>query len=82
MKIGLMLTTEGESRSGIDAVIAFAQMAEAMNFDNLWMAQIFGLDAINVLSLAGRETSRITLGTAVTPTRSWSVSPPSSAPMA
>jgi F420-dependent oxidoreductase-like protein len=36
--------------------------------DNVWLANIFGFDAISTLALIGRETSKIGLGTAVTPT--------------
>ena len=34
----------------------------------MWMANIFGLDAITSLAIVGRETERIELGTAVVPT--------------
>ncbi len=57
-----------DSPAGLNDLIEMAVMAESRGFDNLWMAQIFGLDAISTLSLAARETSKITLGTAVTPT--------------
>jgi F420-dependent oxidoreductase-like protein len=68
MRIGLMVgATEGVDGS-IDGLVAQAKRYEAAGFDNLWMANIFGLDAINALGIVGRETSRMTLGTAVVPT--------------
>jgi len=48
--------------------VRMAQRAEDSGFDNLWMASIFGLDAISTLAIIGRETTSIGLGTAVTPT--------------
>ena len=68
MRIGLMVgATEGPDGT-IDGLVAAAKRYEAAGFDNLWMANIFGLDAINALAIVGRETSRIELGTAVVPT--------------
>jgi F420-dependent oxidoreductase-like protein len=49
-------------------VIATAKAAEDAGLDSIWMANIFSYDAISTLALVGRETSRIQLGTAVTPT--------------
>lgn len=68
MRMGLMVgATEGPDGT-IDGIIAAAQSAEERGFDDLWMANIFGLDAISTLALVGRETQSIGLGTAVTPT--------------
>tara|TARA_E500000331_G_scaffold88854_3_gene84709 strand:+ start:28544 stop:29521 length:978 start_codon:yes stop_codon:yes gene_type:complete len=67
MKIGVMLGASGPS-ANLAAHIESAKTAEADGFDSVWMANIFGLDAISTLGFAGRETSRIKLGTAVTPT--------------
>ena len=47
-----------------DAVVR----AEADGFDSFWIAQIFGLDALTALAVAGASTSTIELGTAVVPT--------------
>ncbi len=67
MRIGLM-TGSGTDRDGsIDGLIGLARRAERSGFDSLWMANIFGLDAITTLALIGRETTRIELGTAVVP---------------
>ena len=68
MRIGLMLgATEGADGT-IDGIVAAAKRYEAAGFPSLWMANIFGLDAINTLALVGRETAKIELGTAVVPT--------------
>jgi F420-dependent oxidoreductase-like protein len=68
MRIGLMVgATEGPDGT-LDGLVAQAKRYEVAGFDNLWMANIFGLDAINALGIVGRETSRIALGTAVVPT--------------
>lgn len=67
MKIGTMLGADGTGMS-LDDVIATAKAAEAAGLDSIWMANIFSYDAISTLALIGRETSRIHLGTAVTPT--------------
>jgi F420-dependent oxidoreductase-like protein len=67
VKIGTMIGADG-SRNTLDDVIAVAKRAEDAGLDNVWMANIFSFDAISTLALIGRETSRIGLGTAVTPT--------------
>ena len=68
MRIGLMLGSNEGDRGALEGLIAEAQQAEADGFDHLWMANIFGLDAISSLGMAGLSTSKIRLGTAVTPT--------------
>ena len=44
--------------------------AENDGFDSVWFPQIpgFGYDALTIISLAGMQTERIELGTAVIPT--------------
>jgi len=68
MRIGLMVGATDGPGSAIDGLIAAAKRDEAAGFPNVWMANIFGLDAVNALALVGRETARIELGTAVVPT--------------
>ncbi len=71
MRIGIMSGAPGGALppdSTLDDFVAFAQRVESLGLDTLWMAQIFGIDAIATLGFAGRETSRIELGTAVVPT--------------
>ncbi|MAG00422.1 MAG: LLM class F420-dependent oxidoreductase, partial [Acidiferrobacteraceae bacterium] len=67
MRIGIMLGADGTTMT-LDDVIDRAREAEAAGLDNIWMANIFSYDGIGTLGLIGRETSRIGLGTAVTPT--------------
>ena len=67
MRIGVMLGATG-GNGGIDEIVQAAQRVEAAGLDNIWMANIFSFDAIGTLAIVGRETSRIGLGTAVTPT--------------
>lgn len=67
MKIGVMIGADG-AQASLDDVINLARGAEAVGLDSVWMANIFSFDAISTLALIGRETTRIALGTAVTPT--------------
>ncbi|MFN0093894.1 MAG: TIGR03564 family F420-dependent LLM class oxidoreductase [Dehalococcoidia bacterium] len=64
MRIGIGIETAGE----LDAVLANFSKAEADGFDSVWLPNIFGYDAITLLSLAGRVTERLELGTFVVPT--------------
>lgn len=66
MKFGIMLGAD-RAAATIDGVVAAAQMAESAGFSSVWMAHIRALDAISALTVAGTQTSRIELGTAVTP---------------
>ena len=63
MQIGTVL-----NEAPLPQLIEAAQKIEAAGLSNIWMANIFGYDAISVLAILGRETSKIGLGTAVTPT--------------
>ena len=67
MRIGTMIGADG-ANSTLDDVINIAKNAEAKGLDNVWLANIFSFDAISTLGFIGRETERIGLGTAVTPT--------------
>ncbi len=67
MRTGLMVGATDGPEGTIESIVAQAQTAEKQGFDNLWMANIFGLDAISTLSVVGQATSKIGLGTAVTP---------------
>ncbi|HTO01746.1 MAG TPA: LLM class flavin-dependent oxidoreductase, partial [Microthrixaceae bacterium] len=65
MKMGINGTGD---LSKVDSVIRGAAKAEAEGFDSYWVAQIFGIDSLTALAIAGREVPRIELGTAVVPT--------------
>jgi 5,10-methylenetetrahydromethanopterin reductase len=68
MRIGLFGGATPGLDNTLDGVVSFCQDLEARGFDNFWLANVFGLDAIGTCAIAGRETERIELGTAVTPT--------------
>lgn len=63
MRIGIMA-----GAASIEALVEQARRVEAAGLDNLWLANIFGVDAVSTLMLMGYETRHIGLGTAVTPT--------------
>ena len=63
MKISLSL-----GGSSVDDIVAQTEKAAADGFGSAWLANIFGIDAITALAIAGRAVPGIHLGTAVTPT--------------
>lgn len=66
MRIGI---NDGTLNDGtIEQVIENARTAEEQGFASFWVSQIFGHDAMTVISLVGREVPRIELGIAVVPT--------------
>lgn len=67
MRIGAVLGATGPNTT-LDEMIEAARQIEAAGLDNIWMANIFGFDAISTLGFIGREVPRLGLGTAVTPT--------------
>ena len=69
MRIGLMLGPErGRYRHKVAQLVADAQAAEQAGFTSLWVPQIPGdFDALTAITLMGRATERIELGTAVLP---------------
>lgn len=68
MRIGIFAGTTPETSFGLGALVDFARDVEARGFDTLWLPNIFGLDGVGACAIAGWETQRIELGTAVTPT--------------
>ncbi len=65
MRIGINAT--GGART-LEELVEVARRAEQDGFDSLWIAQIFGLDALTALAVVGQQVDRIELGTAVVPT--------------
>ena len=63
MKIGL--TIGGAS---VDEVVAQVRAAADDGFPSAWAANIFGVDAVTALAIAGRSVPDIHVGTAVVPT--------------
>lgn len=68
MRIGLFAGTTADTHFDLNALVAFAREAETRGFDSLWLPNIFGMDGVGACAIAGWETMRIELGTAVTPT--------------
>ena len=66
MRIGVVVS--GGDNETLDEAIAAVVRAEKDGFASVWRPNIFGLDALTVLALAGAHTSTIELGTAVVPT--------------
>ncbi len=66
MKIGLAMGG-GDGQTPAELVDKIVE-AEKDGFPSIWLANIFSLDALTVLALAGEKTSTIELGTAVVPT--------------
>jgi F420-dependent oxidoreductase-like protein len=69
MRIGLMIGPErGQYRQKVAQLIADAEAAEQAGFTSVWVPQIPGeFDALTALTLMGRATERIELGTGVLP---------------
>jgi F420-dependent oxidoreductase-like protein len=69
MRIGLMLGPErGQYRHKVARLIADAEAAERAGFTSIWVPQIPGdFDAFTMITLLGRATQRVELGTAVLP---------------
>src|SRR5215470_17280481 len=69
MRIGLMIGPEkGRYRQKVAQLIADAETAERQGFTSVWIPQIPGdFDALTAMTLLGRATERIELGTAVLP---------------
>jgi F420-dependent oxidoreductase-like protein len=66
MRIGLFL---GDLLARpLDEILAGVREAAEEGFASAWLPQVFGYDTLTVLALAGHETPRIELGTAVVPT--------------
>lgn len=69
MRIGLLPGARRDAMNLADTVRKVVQ-AENDGFDSVWFPQMsgFGFDALTIISMAGVQTERIELGTAVIPT--------------
>jgi F420-dependent oxidoreductase-like protein len=69
MRIGLMIGADkGRYRHKVAQLVADAEAAEAAGFTSAWVPQVPGdFDAFTAITLMGRATKRIELGTAVLP---------------
>jgi F420-dependent oxidoreductase-like protein len=63
MRIGL-----GVGGATVTAVVDDVRQAAEEGFASAWLSNIFGLDAITAVAVAGREVTGIDIGTAVVPT--------------
>ena len=72
MRIGLMIGPEkGRYREKVARLVADAEAAERAGFDSIWVPQIPNdFDALTMVTLMARATTRIELGTAVLPIQS------------
>ena len=62
MRIGLFLAP-----NDLDSYVADVRVAAGQGFASIWTPQIFGLDALTAIAIAGREVPTIEFGTAVVP---------------
>ena len=69
MRIGLMIGADkGRYRHKVAQLVADAEAAESAGFRSVWVPQVPGdFDALTAITLMGRATQRIELGTAVLP---------------
>jgi F420-dependent oxidoreductase-like protein len=68
MRIGIGIGDLSGKPATIDDVVAQVQQAERDGFASGWLANIFGMDAMTAIAVAGRASKKIELGTAVVPT--------------
>ena len=64
MRLGIFLGAP----SNLDRFVADVKQARDDGFDSAWAAQVFSIDALTALAVAGREVPDIALGTGVVPT--------------
>ncbi len=65
MRIGI-----GGRGTTLEGAVEEVKNAELAGFASIWFSNIFGHDALSLIAVAGRESERIELGTAVVPTHS------------
>lgn len=68
MRIGIFAGATPDTAFNLKELATFAKDVETRGFDSLWLPNIFGMDGVGTCAIAGWETGRIELGTAVTPT--------------
>jgi F420-dependent oxidoreductase-like protein len=67
MRIGLVSAAVGNPNAGLEDVVAEIRRMEEQGFPFVSLPNIFGVDAITAIAIAGRETSRIEMATGVVP---------------
>jgi F420-dependent oxidoreductase-like protein len=68
MRIGIFGGETGQGAGGMDELVKAVAEVRDQGFATYWLPQIFGIDALTALAVAGREIGEIELGTAVIPT--------------
>lgn len=68
IRIGIGCSDNGQE--SVDALVAKVKDAEAAGFQAVWIPSFFQFDCLTFAALAGRETERIEIGTAVAVTHS------------
>jgi 5,10-methylenetetrahydromethanopterin reductase len=68
MRIGIGVGEIANQPATVESILEQVRSAERDGFTSAWFANIFGMDAMTACALAGRETKKIELGTAVVPT--------------
>ena len=69
MRIGLFDGAQRDRRPAtLDELVERARLAEDFGLASVWFNNIFGHDAMTAAALAARMTTRIELGTSITPT--------------
>ena len=68
MRIGIFGGETGQGAGGIDELIKVVHEVGDQGFDSYWLPQIFGVDALTALAVAGHHVPGIELGTSVIPT--------------
>lgn len=68
MRIGINGSNLIAGRRPLAEIVEHAAEAEAAGFHSYWMAQLSAPDALTAIAVAGGQTTRIELGTAVVPT--------------
>ena len=68
VKIGLSLSEPAPGGDVLGALTSSIQQAADDGFSSAWLANIFGVDALTALAVAGSRVPGIELGTAVVPT--------------
>ncbi len=64
----MQISIFGGELPSVDAAVTMAKQVEAEGFAGFYVPQIFGVDALTMLAVVGREVPRIELGTGVIPT--------------
>ncbi|GAC70120.1 TIGR03564 family F420-dependent LLM class oxidoreductase [Gordonia soli] len=70
MTIGVSLSTfasDPATSNVVDRAIELADEAGRVGIDTVWLAQLFGYEAISVAALVGREVPSVGVGTSVVP---------------